>query len=40
MLLLYLNTWHSIHGYYEEGIKISEDIFVDDKNAGVEPQEK
>ena len=35
-----LNTGACIHGYNEECIEVSEDVPVDDKNAGMKPHEK
>ena len=34
----YLNTDTGIHGDDEKGIEVSENVSVDDKNAGVKPQ--
>ena len=36
----YLNTATDIHGDDEESIEISEDVLVDDEDAGVKPQEQ
>ena len=36
----YLDTDTSIHGDDEKGIEISEDVSLDDENAGVKSQKK
>ena len=36
----YLDTCAGIHGHDQDGVEMSEDVLIDDEDAGVEPSEE